>query len=217
MEGLINFYKEANSHAGSNYLLKKDLEIVVDRGVSNPNLSTTKLMAEYIDQNPEISQGKVVVDCRCGCGILGIKAALNGAKQVFLTDSSPLAIRNTEKNIKKIRLCKLVEVIETDLLEDVPEQVDTIFFSHLLLPGRPKSFDWLEKTLFDDGQILSRFFFQALTFLKPEGKIFIPFNRAIGDVRGPAFFSAKRSLEPRIAHRQKMQEGEIMIFEFKKF
>ena len=217
MEALVNFYREVNSHSGDTYLLKKDLKIVVDRGVSNPNLSTTKLMAEYIDQNPEIIKEKVIADCRCGCGVLGIQAALSGAKQVFFTDSSPLALSNTEKNIKKIGLCKSMEVIESDLLEDIPEPVDVIFFSHLLLPGNPKRFNWLEGNLFNDGQILDRFFFQALTFLKPDGKIFIPFNRAIGDVNGPAFFSTKRKLQARIAYNKKMSEGEIMIYEFKHF
>ena len=217
MEALANFYREVNSHSGDTYLLKKDLKIFVDRGVSNPNLSTTKLMAEYIDQNPEITKEKVIADCRCGCGVLGIQAALGGAKQVFFTDSSPLAISNTEKNIKKIGLCKLMEVIESDLLEDIPEPVDIIFFSHLLLPGNPKRSNWLEGNLFNDGETLNRFFFQALTFLKPGGKIFIPFNRAIGDVHGPAFFSAKRRLQSRIVYSEKMPEGEIVIYEFKHF
>ncbi|MGI5827338.1 MAG: methyltransferase [Patescibacteria group bacterium] len=214
MKNLINFYQEVNRHSGQKFLLK-DKEIIVDKEVFNPNTPTTKVMLDYMDQHPEIIQGKIVADCRCGCGVLGINAVLNGAKEVFFSDFSPLARINTEKNLKKMEFCKPVEVIESDLLEDIPVSLDVIFFSHALIPGQPKNGDWLEKNLFDDGQTLNRFFFQALTFLKRDGKIFIPFNRNIGDTNSPAIVSGrKRNLQVKVSYQQETPEGEIVIYEF---
>lgn len=216
LEKLVDFYREVNGHSGQKQLLKGK-EIIVDRGVFSPNISTTKVMLEYLENNPKIVQEKIVADCRCGCGILGISAALNGAKEVFFTDSSPFARINTEKNLKKIGLFKRVEIVEADLLEDVPSALDVIIFSNLLIPGEAKKGEWLEEGLFNDKHLLDKFFFQAMTFLKPDGKIFIPFNREIGDINGPAITCKTRRLQPQITHREETPEGEIIIYEFNHF
>ena len=44
-------------------------------------------------------QGKTVVDCGCGTGVLGIFASLLGAKSVFAFDYDQNSVENTHKNV----------------------------------------------------------------------------------------------------------------------
>jgi ribosomal protein L11 methyltransferase len=60
---------------------------------------TTALCLDYIASLP--LEGQTVIDFGCGSGILGIAAALLGAKRVISIDHDPQAILSTEENAKQ--------------------------------------------------------------------------------------------------------------------
>jgi ribosomal protein L11 methyltransferase len=50
---------------------------------------------------------KTVVDCGCGTGVLGIAAAMMGAKSVFAFDYDPICVENTDENIQRNEIKKM--------------------------------------------------------------------------------------------------------------
>jgi predicted nicotinamide N-methyase len=55
-------------------------------------------LAEYILSNPETVKDKRVLDFGCGSGLVGIAAALAGAKSVVCCDTDPLALLASQEN-----------------------------------------------------------------------------------------------------------------------
>lgn len=55
-------------------------------------------LARHILANPELVQGKKVLDFGCGSGLVGIAAAKAGAKSVVCCDTDPLALIATKHN-----------------------------------------------------------------------------------------------------------------------
>ena len=62
-----------------------------------------------------LPEGRSVVDVGCGSGILGIAAALSGAKSVYMCDLDPQAVEAAEKNAELNGVDCVVE--QADLLE----------------------------------------------------------------------------------------------------
>lgn len=57
--------------------------------------ATTRMCLELMD-----AKGKDVIDVGCGSGILGIAAAMTGAKSVYMCDIDPLAVEFASENAK---------------------------------------------------------------------------------------------------------------------
>lgn len=85
-------------------------------------------MARYIIDNPQLIEGKRVLDFGCGSGVAAIAAAKAGAAKVWACDMDPCAVHATALN------CQLnsvpVEIIED--WETCPEALDIILVSDVL-------------------------------------------------------------------------------------
>lgn len=57
-----------------------------------------QVLARYLMDQPELVQGKRVVDFGCGSGVVAIAAALAGAREVIACDIDPLALRASRIN-----------------------------------------------------------------------------------------------------------------------
>ena len=87
--------------------------------------------------------GQRVLDMGCGTGVLGIFAALRGAKHVILADKSPEAVENARANVQYHGFSDRCEVIESDLFGALGEaRFDLIMFNMPFLygDGRPLEF-----------------------------------------------------------------------------
>ena len=58
----------------------------------------SQLIARFILDNPELVQGRRVLDVACGCGLAAIAAALSGAASVQATDIAFMALEATSLN-----------------------------------------------------------------------------------------------------------------------
>ena len=86
---------------------------------------TTSLCIEFIERY--LKAGDTCIDVGCGSGILGIAAALLGAKKCYLTDIDPIAVESATHNAQKNGVEALVEVTQSDLLGSATVQADLVF------------------------------------------------------------------------------------------
>ncbi len=216
---LLAFYKEANSHPRSLYFIQEKA-LMVDRRVWRPAVGITETLLHYINNNPKLTAKKYVIDCGCGCGVLGLAAAFNGASEVTLTDIDTRAAENADRNIQNFDLLERVSAIEGDLLEYVAHSADVIFFNHLLLNKEecPLDFknDWIGNSLFDSGEMINAFFFQALSYLNRNGIILMPVLEGVSNVSELVSAASCRGLSAKTVYQENAVEGCVKIYQFSK-
>ena len=122
---------------------------------------------------------KRVLDMGCGSGIIGLFAALNGAREVVATDINPSAVENAQENFKKYKLTN-ARAIESNLFFSVDGTFDLIIFN---LPYHgAKANDFLEKAVSDENyDVMKQFLTQAKDYLTFSGEIQVGFSTS-GDV-----------------------------------
>jgi ribosomal protein L11 methyltransferase len=76
--------------------------------------ATTHLCLEWIDAHQEQLQHKRVLDFGCGSGVLGIAAALAGAKAVACIDYDPQAVWATQQNAERNGVREILSASEGD-------------------------------------------------------------------------------------------------------
>ena len=85
---------------------------------------TTSMCVEWLQEY--MQSGSVCIDVGCGSGILGICAALLGAKHAYLTDIDPVAVDSARHNAALNGVADRVSVDHSDLLEKNRVQGDII-------------------------------------------------------------------------------------------
>ena len=95
-------------------------EVTVDPGVFVPTEGSF-LCWKYLFSE-RIGEGKTCLDVGCGCGILGIQLALNGARQVHAIDIDRNAIANTLANAFRNGVADRMTAVDVDLYEWEPDQ-----------------------------------------------------------------------------------------------
>ncbi len=100
-----------------------------------------QVLARYLIQNPHLSEGKTVLDFGAGSGVVGIAAALAGAKRVICCDIDPLALHacaaNADHNNVKVELLADIEQLDCDL--------DWLIAADVLYDR--ENFPWIKKLL----------------------------------------------------------------------
>jgi len=101
-----------------NYTAKKEEKVIVmDPGMAfgTGHHATTSLSLDFIKQILSTNNGCHVLDVGTGTGILGMGAALFGAKRVLGIDNDPEAVRAATENTTLNNLCRTMEVSLTPL------------------------------------------------------------------------------------------------------
>ncbi|MBU1200769.1 methyltransferase [Patescibacteria group bacterium] len=134
--------------------------------------------------NNHLFKGKTVLDLGCGCGLLGLICALNGAKYVHFSDINPTSIKNTQLNalLLGVNNCSyycgsLFENIPTDIL------FDHIIFNPPSISGKAKSTS--ELALIRDNKVISRFYKQFPKHLIKNGSVIMPVSTRFHDELSP--------------------------------
>lgn len=100
---------------------EEEIVLEIDPGMAfgTGSHETTKMCVHFLEEFLE--EGGTVVDVGCGSGILSIAAAKLGAKKVYALDLDPVAVQVTEENAKRNQCEEIVEVRQSDLLKELPE------------------------------------------------------------------------------------------------
>jgi tRNA1(Val) A37 N6-methylase TrmN6/nucleoside 2-deoxyribosyltransferase len=121
-----------------------------------------------------------VLDMGCGTGILGLRAAIDGASHVTAVDINPNAIQNTLENIEKLGLHDKVEVVLSDVYTNVTGRYDVIICNPPYWSR--KAADILERSCFDENYtFLKEFIGKARDFARPNAMLYLVFSDQ-GDV-----------------------------------
>lgn len=149
------------------------IELFVEDGVFSPDEKLTHSTMMLINNLPDV-QGKTVLDMGSGTGVISILCSKNGARHIDAVDLNNSAILNIKKNVESLGI-KNIEVIESDLYENIPGTFDYIFAN---LPISDVLWDSKEKSL----SIIERFLKESKNHLNENGKLFLVWF-SISDVK----------------------------------
>lgn len=144
-----------------------DITIVVENGVFTPDPKITHSASMIIKNLPDL-KGLSVADIGTGSGVIAVIASLHGAQEVIATDVSDLAVQNTLSNVLQNGVSGKVKVIKTSLFAGIDSRFDIICAN---LPILEEVWDPLGIQV---ETTIESFLKQAQMYLKPGGKIFLP-------------------------------------------
>jgi release factor glutamine methyltransferase len=172
------------------------------------------LTSQFMAKNLNIQPGQKVLDMGTGSGLLAIIAAQK-ANQVVGIDINPEALAYAQKNAQINHLNHKIKFLAGDLFLPLKseDKFDLIIFNPPYLAGQPKND--LEKALFDpDQKIITRFFQQAKTFLKPGGYLQILYS-SIAPTQNFLKIAKKYHWQKEIIAQKKFLGEEFTIYKFR--
>jgi release factor glutamine methyltransferase len=157
-------------------LLGRDWELL--EGVFAPNVTpVTEIFTSWL---PFPTDGSFL-EVGCGTGVTAVSAALAGCSRVLALDISAAAVANTQRNVERHGVTDVVEVLRSDLFDDVPagRTFDLIFWnSNFAEPpdGFVNGTD-LHHAFFDpDYRAHERYLQEAPHWLSPGGRLLLGFS-----------------------------------------
>jgi release factor glutamine methyltransferase len=133
------------------------------------------LFAENLDTH----KGDDVLDLGTGCGLLGILAATQKAKNVLSVDINPYAIYCAKQNAALNRVQGNMSFLRNDLLSALKTDTlfDLILFNAPYLPTAPhETKTWIERAWAGGAtgrDVIDCFIPQAITHLKQSGRVLL--------------------------------------------
>jgi len=186
--------------------------------VWNPIIVSARYHASYLFYNNErLFAGKKVLDMGCGTGLMAIVMGLHGSKQVIASDISLSAVKNTEANVKKFKINKIVKVIQGNLFENISGKFDFITFMQPYFGDNPPHGDTIAASMLDSGNLIKIFLEQVPKYLNTDGIIMMPFYSKAGETNNPMIqgpkYGFKVSTTFQAVSGTGLQTGEISIHE----
>ena len=115
---------------GRQYTLLSDSGVFAKDGLDDGS----KLLLETI---AKVDLGNSILDMGCGVGPIGlVLASLDPNRRVTLADVNPRALACCKENAKSLGLEGQVEVVESDIYENIPNQFTTIVTNPPIRAGK---------------------------------------------------------------------------------
>ena len=148
-------------------------KLVVDQGVFVPTHGSYLCWKHLF--SAEIGKGKRCLDVGCGCGILAVQLALNGAAHVHAIDVDRDAVANTLANAFRNDVSERVSGEDVDLYEWEPkERFDVVVASLYQMPVDPFEEPTGHRPLDYWGRTLLDHFIRSLpTVLADDGRAYV--------------------------------------------
>lgn len=162
--------------------------------------------AKILSKRPYLIRDKKVLDLGCGCGILGIVCAINGAKQVCFSDINPNAIRNCKINSTLLNLDNVTYNIG-NLFDGIPlnDGFDLIIFNSPVIKGNPKNY--LERAFIREDKLISDFYKNYSKHLNRGGIVLLPGSSEFNDHTSPLNMAKTLSLNYKIIDLEEKDDG----------
>lgn len=183
-----------------NRFFYKDIVLGIPDSVYTPR-DDSLLLAEALENE----QPCKALDLGCGSGFLAILLAKRGCT-VTAADINPAAVAATERNAA-INFCQL-EVVQSDLFENVKDAFDLIVFNPPYLP-EDEPIDWQWSGGID---IIRRFLEEAKGHLNPDGKILFVISTLTSEKETIEAIE-KNGYHYKILARKKVPWEELIVFE----
>jgi release factor glutamine methyltransferase len=150
-------------------ILDNSLDVVIESDEVYSPSDDSFLLLKVVD----VSQGDRFLEIGCGSGLLSLHAAKAGAT-VKAADINPHAVECTRRNAARNNL--RMDVVESDLFENVHGDFDIIAFNPPYLPEETRSTSWIEKSWAggsEGGETAIRFLEEAWRHTLPGGSIYL--------------------------------------------
>lgn len=145
----------------------RDFVLQIDPFVASPTIMNSGVQVmNFLKEHPQLVEGKVVCDIGTGSGILGITAALIGAKKVYMTDIDEHAVENAERNVEQLNLEDVCEVFTSDLFADYGSRIkaEVQVFNHPYFPAEPIADKGWTRMMFGGTELLGRYFSEVAKY-----------------------------------------------------
>ena len=159
----------------------EDVAIMVRRDVFSPDPATTNSVSLLFRVFPDV-RDKRVLDIGTGSGVLAIKAAFEGAKEIVATDIDKAALENAGDNIVRTNTQGTIKIIDTDRFEEVGGQFDVIIMN-IILASRQKDVASSPLLATQSLSLHHRLIAALPELLAPDGVVVLGFG-SIGDIDG---------------------------------
>jgi release factor glutamine methyltransferase len=160
----------------------------------------------------EVSPNSKLLDIGTGSGIIALHAAKLGAR-VTATDINPSAVQCARANAFRNDL--KMEVVESDLFDEVKGFFDVITFNPPYLPSDGEPSSWVERSWSggsDGSEIVMRFLDKAWFHLGPKGRIYVVLS-SLGSLRS-VLRSARERYEGEMLTEKHMFFESIFAYRF---
>jgi len=144
------------------------IKLKISKGVYEPAEDTFLLISAL--QKSDL-KNKTVLEIGTGSGIIALFAA-RFAKSVLAVDINPEAIKYAKENAAQNKI-KNIEILQSDLFENVKQKFDIIVFNPPYLPDEPLTADIALDGGPDGRKIIERFLRDVPKFLNPQGRILL--------------------------------------------
>jgi methylase of polypeptide subunit release factors len=155
----------------------QSIVLEVDPFVATPSIMNSGLqVVKFLEANPDVVEGKTVNDMGTGSGIIGIAAALLGAKKVYMEDIDESAVKNAQRNIAKLNLTGVCEAFVSNLFENYGnrEKAEVQIFNHPFMPANPLPGKKWTRMMFGGLEVIGKYFEQAPQFSSPDALYVFP-------------------------------------------
>ncbi len=180
----------------------KDIALEIPDSVYMPR-DDSIMLAEILENE----KAEHVLDIGCGSGFLAILLAKHDCT-VIAVDINPEAISATEKNAAMNFV--EINVVQSDLFENVKDNFDLIVFNPPYLPGEPYDIQWSGGI-----DLVKKFLEDAREYLKKDGKIIFVISTLTAPEKEIIDLIEKNSYKYKILARKKIPWEELIAFELK--
>lgn len=195
------------------------LHLPVSCDVTRP--MSSKGLARWLWDSPNLYFRKRVLDMGTGCGIQGMTCLLGGADYVLLSDVSQEAVKCAESNLVDSGLGGRADVRVSDLFEQLGgvEPFDLIVFAQPYFVGSPISEYPFTRGMLSGQDLLPRFFQSARHFLRPGGRLALMGWSFAGAASDPVLVGPRYGFEQICKDMYRddagVQQGEFHVVLFK--
>lgn len=161
----------------------QNLDLIVHKFVADPQIMNSGLqVVDFLAERPELVRGKVVTDMGTGSGIIGLSAALLGAKQVYMPDLDFRATNCAWENIVLNKLDQNCQAFESDLFNNYGDrpQSDVQIFNHPFFPDQPIAGKEWTRMMLGGTELLERYFQEAPRYSTLEAIYILPWLTLAG-------------------------------------